>query len=67
MSDFRVRILNELADLRDRTDKLEKFVVSDAFGELDDVEQTDLKLQLVYMEAYLAILDRRASRLCGDR
>jgi DNA-binding Lrp family transcriptional regulator len=65
MSDFAARLQVERTELADRVEKLEKFILSDRFDALPNVDRTDLKDQRSHMRGYLAVLDRRVSRLCN--
>jgi len=50
----------EAADLRAKVERLAKFIDQNpTFGKLSVDEQVRLRVQLVYMQAYLAVLDER--------
>ena len=66
MSDFRARVFEEHSQLHQRIDKLKAFIVSDKYGELPDIDRTDLKEQLRHMEGYFDVLHKRVSRLCNN-
>ena len=65
MSDFRARLHMEFSDLTIKVDKLKDFIVSEAYDKLPEIDRSDLKEQLRHMKAYLLVLNRRVSRLCG--
>ena len=66
MSDFRSRLFEERTQLFSRIEKLKAFIVSGAFDDLPDIEQSALKEQIVHMQNYFAVLDGRVSRLCNS-
>lgn len=63
MGDYKTRLLKEFAELQDRTNKLIAFSVSPKINELPEVDRQDLQEQLIHMQAYLNVLNRRVSRL----
>lgn len=65
MSDFRARLFDEHSELGNRIEKLEKFILSDKYEELNAVDKTDMKEQLGHMKSYMSVLNRRVSRQCG--
>lgn len=66
MSDFRSRLFEERTSLADKIKKLESFILSQPFEDLDQVDRKDLKEQLQHMKAYDDVLLRRVSRLCNN-
>lgn len=66
MSDFRKRLFEEHAQLRERIFKLTEFITGETFNTLPEIDRDDLQKQLIYMQQYWGVLDRRVSRLCGD-
>ncbi len=65
MSDFRARLHTEFSDLTIKVDKLKDFIVSEQYDKLPEIDRKDLKEQFLHMSGYLAVLNRRVSRLCG--
>ena len=61
--DFKYRLLNEYDDLRERTDKLEKFLNSSGSNVLPSEQIELLTEQLVVMKHYCTILENRISKL----
>ena len=60
MKAFKRRLLDELAQLRERKEKLERFIEEDqTYGELDSRQRHLLNKQLEYMDGYLNTLDTR--------
>jgi hypothetical protein len=66
MTDFRARMFDEYSELRQRIEKLKAFIVSDKYDALPEIDRTDLKEQLHYMESYFGVLSRRVSRQCNN-
>lgn len=64
--DFRGRLFDEDHELRSRIEKLKAFIIGDQYDKLPEIDRTDLKEQLKYMEAYASVLSRRVSRQCGN-
>lgn len=64
MSNFRARLFQERTELHQRIQKLEAFIVHEAFDQLPDIDRDDLREQLKHMRGYFAVVDRRAARLC---
>ena len=60
------RLTSEFSELSQRVKKLEKFVTSDRFDELDGYERTDLLQQLRHMRAYHEVLLRRVGRQANN-
>ncbi len=63
MSDFKTRLVNEVKELTERTEKLNVFITTPKFNELPLIDREDLLEQLKYMKSYLKVLERRVSRL----
>ena len=63
MSDFKTRLVNEVKELTERTEKLNVFINTHKFNELPLIDREDLLEQLKYMKSYLKVLERRVSRL----
>lgn len=63
MSDFKTRLVNEVKELTERTEKLSVFINTPKFNELPLIDREDLLEQLKYMKSYLKVLERRVSRL----
>ena len=59
MSDFKIRLLEEKAQLDERLKKLQAFQASDAFQSIAPVQQTLLNIQAHTMAAYSQILAER--------
>lgn len=66
MSDFRARLFDEQTDLHLKIEKLEKFILSDKYDTLPQVDRKDLKEQLGHMKAYHTVIMRRCSRQCNN-
>lgn len=56
------RMIDEQAQLQDRRDKLDAFMLGDLFRSLGDEDQRLLHEQLRHMSAYLAVLNTRVNR-----
>ena len=63
MDDFKTRLINEVKELTERTEKLSVFINTPKFNELPLIDREDLLEQLKYMKSYLKVLERRVSRL----
>lgn len=61
----KARLHTERAELQDRLEKLDAFILSDRFDALPNVDRSDLKDQATFMRGYLGVLNRRVSRLCN--
>ncbi len=59
MKEYQQRVVDELAELRIKTDKLEAFIGGPAFGEVHLDEQHRLHRQLVAMKEYARVLEER--------
>lgn len=60
------RLYMEHSQLAIRTEKLKKFILSEGFESLREIDRKDLKEQLKHMQAYLAVILRRVGRTCGN-
>lgn len=58
-ADWQQRVLEELTQLRDRADKLEKFITSSNIETIERSESALLFAQFYAMRAYQAILTNR--------
>lgn len=63
MDDFKTRLVNEVKELTERTEKLSVFINTPKFNELPLIDREDLLEQLKYMKSYLKVLERRVGRL----
>jgi len=63
MSDFKIRLVNESEDLKDKLDKLTVFIKSENFNKIDDIQKILLINQQQAMTSYSTILDIRLSKL----
>jgi len=59
MSTFKERLTAEMQDLKEKIDKLEIFVNSDALFNIDATQQVLLRIQLQSMITYFQILVER--------
>ena len=60
---FRDRLRREYASLQLKIQKLDAWINSEQYVQLDGTEQDDQKEQLVLMKQYSEVLDRRLARL----
>jgi hypothetical protein len=65
-NDTRARLSTEFTELSQRVKKLEKFITSDRFEELDGFDRSDLRDQLKHMRAYHEVLLRRVGRSANN-
>lgn len=63
MSDFISRLYDEKQQLEERYTKLKDFIFTDAFTQLDGVQQALLEIQVSAMQTYLKVLIERIIRL----
>lgn len=63
MSDFKSRLLEEQAQLKERYDKLKEFNNSDRVITLNDVQRSLLRIQEGAMRTYYECLKARIERL----
>lgn len=59
MLQWQIRVTEERRDLDAKLAKLDAFIASPAFGNLDEAEQRRLRLQRPLMRAYSGILGQR--------
>lgn len=67
MEAYRERVVAESNDLRDKLNKLEAFMNSDAFDALDREDKQLLRRQNCYMEDYFEVLRKRIARFTQPR
>ena len=63
MDAFKVRLINEQFELQEKINKLNGFINSESFGNIDIFQQNLLKEQIVAMESYNNILIKRLAAL----
>lgn len=63
MDGFKVRLIQEDEDLTDKLYKLVKFIESDGFQSIDDVQAMLLEIQADAMQTYLRCLAARLDLL----
>ena len=63
MNDFKTRLIEERAQLKEKIEKLETFLQSDKSNEIDQFQLAFLGIQLPAMETYLRCLAERLGRL----
>ena len=56
------RMIDELAELKERSDKLVNFIESETYAQLDTTDQGLLSTQLSVMSAYISVLGTRIYR-----
>lgn len=61
---FKGRLLVELNELQVKTKALSKFIVSELYDGLPEIERKALKEQLAHMQSYEIVLRARVSRNC---
>jgi hypothetical protein len=61
--DYLIRAEEELTQLNERIEKLDAFLTSTGFTQIDPLSQDDLKVQILGMRTYQVALDRRVKRL----
>ena len=66
MDNFKTRLVNEVKELTEKIEKLNVFIDSPKFKELESIDKEDLVEQLKHMKSYLGVLKRRVSRLVGN-
>jgi hypothetical protein len=64
-SDTRTRLFEEYSQLLQRVTKLEKFLTTEQFAALPQIDRDDLAEQLRHMRAYHKVLSRRVGRQCA--
>jgi hypothetical protein len=63
ISDFKERLQEEQSDLQEKITKLNRFIGTESFDKIDDVQQALLRTQLQVMLTYQTCLDERLYRL----
>lgn len=63
MEDFKSRLIEEQRQLEEKLDKLDDFILSDKFADIDDVHRALLSVQATAMNAYNQCLRERIERL----
>lgn len=63
MNDFITRLQEEKAQLEERLDKLDSFLLSEKVEGIDDVQRALLQVQATAMNTYLQCLKERLQRL----
>lgn len=63
MNDFKSRLIEEKAQLEEKLNKLDAFLVSEKVKEIDDVQKALLQVQATAMNTYLQCLKERIERL----
>lgn len=53
MSDFKTRLVEEQVQLEEKLDKLDSFILSDNFNNIDNVQKALLKVQATAMNIYI--------------
>jgi len=59
MADFKTRLLTERDELAGRLAKLNDFIVTDQFNNIDEAQQALLIVQSSAMATYLSVLNQR--------
>lgn len=57
------RVVEETKALREKYNKLDKFIHSDKFFKLEEIDRNDLAIQKDAMSIYLTVLGRRMERM----
>ena len=63
MSDFKTRLVEEQAQLEEKLNKLDAFLMSEKVKDVDDVQKALLQAQATAMNTYLQCLKERIERL----
>ncbi len=63
MSDFKNRLVEEQAQLEEKLNKLDDFLLSEKVNAIDDVQKALLQVQATAMNTYLQCLKERIERL----
>lgn len=63
MSTFKERLIIEKTELNEKLEKLNTFILSEKFKEIDNVQMTLLNIQVKAMETYSQCLLERIVRL----
>jgi hypothetical protein len=63
MSDFKTRLIDEQAQLEEKLNKLDDFLMTEKVKEIDDVQKALLQVQATAMNTYNQCLKERIERL----
>lgn len=63
MSDFKTRLVEEQAQLEEKLNKLDAFLMSEKVKDVYDVQKALLQVQATAMNTYLQCLKERIERL----
>jgi len=63
MDTFKDRLIKEQVELEEKLNKLDNFIVSEKFNEIDDVQKALLQVQATAMNSYNQCLKERLERL----
>ena len=63
MNDFKSRLVEEQAQLEEKLNKLDAFLMTEKVKEIDDVQKSLLQVQATAMNTYLQCLKERIERL----
>ena len=63
MSDFKTRLVEEQAQLEEKLNKLDAFLMSEKVKDVDDVQKALLQVQATAMNTYSQCLKERIERL----
>jgi len=63
MNDFKTRLIEEQAQLEEKLNKLDSFIMSEKFDSIDDVQKALLQVQATAMNTYNQCLKERLERL----
>jgi hypothetical protein len=63
MSDFKTRLIKEQAQLENKLNKLDDFLMSDKIEKIDDIQKALLRVQLTAMITYNQCLTERIERI----
>lgn len=63
MNDFKTRLVEEQAQLEEKLNKLDAFLMSEKVKDIDDVQKALLQVQATAMNTYLQCLKERLERL----
>ena len=59
MPEYLIRMHDEFDELKDKFTKLQDFIKTEEYNNLDTIKQHYLKLQYTFMEGYLSVLSHR--------
>ena len=63
MSDFKTRLTEEQAQLEEKLDKLDSFLLSEKVNGIDDIQKALLAVQATAMNTYNQCLKERLERI----